>query len=179
MVAALIRQESEFNPRARSGKNALGLAQVRPGTGRSLARRVGLRGYSASTLYQPDANLRIGTYYLRSQLDKWGGKWEQTLAAYNAGPSRANEWITWGDFEEPAEFVETIPFTETRDYVQAVVRNAALYRAIYQSGIPAETAVAKVAAKPASKKTALKAASQPAKKRTTISRSKARRNGRG
>ena len=89
MVAALIRQESEFNPRARSRANALGLTQVMPGTGRQLARRVGFRRFSTSLLYQPEPNLRIGTYYLRTLLDRWAGKWEETLAAYNAGPSRA------------------------------------------------------------------------------------------
>jgi soluble lytic murein transglycosylase len=146
MVAALIRQESEFNPRARSRANALGLTQVLPGTGRQLARRVGLRRFSAATLYQPEPNLRIGTYYLRSLLDRWGGKWEETLASYNAGPSRAADWVTWAEFREPAEFVETVPFTETREYIQAVTRNASLYRQIYRDGIPGEPAPAKMAA---------------------------------
>jgi soluble lytic murein transglycosylase len=175
MVAALVRQESEFNPRARSRANALGLTQVMPSTGRSLARRVGLRRYSTSMLYHAEPNLRIGTYYLRTMLDQWGGKWEHTLASYNAGKSRVNEWITWGDFEEPAEFVETIPFTETRDYVQAVVRNAALYRQIYQDGLPRADKSVKVAAK--AKATAKKASAPARGKRTSqaTSRTKTRR----
>jgi soluble lytic murein transglycosylase len=83
-------------------------------------------------LFQPDLNLKLGTYYLRTLLDKWGGRWEQTLAAYNAGPIRAADWATWYDYREPAEFVESVPFTETHDYIQAVLRNAAIYRRIYQ-----------------------------------------------
>ena len=76
-------------------------------------------------------NLRLGTTYLRSLLDQWGGKWEETLASYNAGKTHVLEWIKWGNFQEPGEFVETIPFTETREYVQSVLRNAAAYRRIY------------------------------------------------
>ncbi len=131
MVAALIRQESEFNPQALSPKHAYGLTQVEPSTGRALARRAGIRKFSNRTLFQPSVNLKLGTYYLRSLLDQWGGKWEQTLASYNAGKSRVNEWLTWNAYQEPAEFVESIPFTETREYVQAVLRNAALYRQLY------------------------------------------------
>jgi soluble lytic murein transglycosylase len=164
LVAGLVRQESEFNPRARSRANALGLTQVVPRTGRSLARRAGLRRFSTGMLYQADANLRIGTYYLRSQLDKWGGRLEHTLAAYNAGPSRAAEWISWAEFEEAAEFVETIPFTETREYVQAVLRNAELYRMIYRDGLGGTPQ--RVAASPAAKKPPVKTASKPAARKS-------------
>ena len=83
-------------------------------------------------LYQPAANLKIGSSILRSMLDQQGGKVEQTLAAYNAGPHKVVEWMGWGTYREPAEFVESIPFTETRDYVQAVLRNAEMYRRLYR-----------------------------------------------
>ncbi len=131
MVAALIRQESEFDPQALSAKHAYGLTQVEPATGRSLARRAGVPRFSNRSLFQPAINLKLGTYYLRALLDQWGGKWEQTLASYNAGKSRVNDWITWNQYQEPAEFVESIPFTETREYVEAVLRNAAVYRQLY------------------------------------------------
>jgi soluble lytic murein transglycosylase len=65
-------------------------------------------------------------------LDHNDGKVEQTLAAYNAGPARAAEWLGWNQYREPAEFVESIPFTETRDYVQAVLRNTDVYRRLYR-----------------------------------------------
>ncbi len=166
LVAGLIRQESEFNPQAVSRAKAYGLTQVMPSTGRALARKVGIRRFSTRMLFQPSTNLKLGTLYLRSMLDKWDGKWEHTLASYNAGPNRVAEWITWNHCEEPAEFVESIPFTETREYVQAVLRNAALYRRIYEDRPPVaqSQATAKPAAKPKSKTTTRRAT--PAKKRS-------------
>jgi soluble lytic murein transglycosylase len=130
-VAGLIRQESEFDPQARSRAAALGLTQVRPVTGRQYARQAGVSGFTPRLLFQPAANLKIGMAILRTMLDKNGGQLEHTLAAYNAGPEKAAEWLTWNAYREPAEFVESIPFTETRDYIQAVLRNADMYRRLY------------------------------------------------
>ncbi|MBV9504817.1 MAG: lytic transglycosylase domain-containing protein, partial [Acidobacteriia bacterium] len=132
LVAGLIRQESEFNPQALSRANAYGLTQVRPVTGREYARRAGVAGFTNRILFEPAANLKIGTTVLRSMLDQNSGSLEQTLAAYNAGPARAAEWRAWSTYREPAEFVEAIPFTETREYVQAVLRNADIYRRLYR-----------------------------------------------
>jgi soluble lytic murein transglycosylase len=131
IVAGLVRQESEFNPKVISPAHAYGLTQLVPATGRQLARKAGVKRFSTNMLFQPSMNLRLGTTYLRSLLDQWGGKWEETLASYNAGKTHVLEWIQWADFREPGEFVETIPFTETREYVQSVLRNAAAYRRIY------------------------------------------------
>jgi soluble lytic murein transglycosylase len=131
LVAGLIRQESEFNPTAVSSAKAYGLMQVLPVTGRRYARMAGVPGFSTALLKQPAANLKIGTFVLRDMLDASGGHVEQTLAAYNAGPTRMAEWVTWNSPSEPAEFVESIPFTETREYVQAVLRNADMYRRLY------------------------------------------------
>jgi soluble lytic murein transglycosylase len=132
LIAGLIRQESEFNPQAVSPAKAYGLTQIRPGTGRQFARTAGVPKFTTRLLSQPAANLKIGCSIFRSMLDKQGGKLEQTLAAYNAGPQRVVEWLSWNSYREPAEFVESIPFTETRDYVQAVLRNAEMYRRLYQ-----------------------------------------------
>ena len=132
LLAGLIRQESEFDPKAVSRAKAYGLTQVRPGTGRQFARKAGVSRFTTSALYQPAVNLKIGSEILRSMLDQQGGKVEQTLAAYNAGPHRVVEWMAWSTYREPAEFVESIPFTETRDYVQAVLRNAEMYRRLYR-----------------------------------------------
>jgi len=132
LMAGLIRQESEYNPQAMSGAQAYGLMQVRPVTAREVGRAAGVPKVTARMLYQPTINLKIGSYVLRSMLDSHGGRIEETLASYNAGPARAAEWRTWANFREPAEFVETIPFTETRDYVQAVLRNAEMYRRLYR-----------------------------------------------
>jgi soluble lytic murein transglycosylase len=132
LLAGLIRQESEFNPQALSPANAYGLTQVRPVTGRQFARKAGIPRLSNRMLFQPATNLKLGAAIFHGMLDHNGGKIEQTLAAYNAGPTRAVEWLGWNQYREPAEFVESIPFTETRDYVQAVMRNADIYRRLYQ-----------------------------------------------
>ena len=85
-------------------------------------------------LFAPELNLRLGTMYLRSVYDQNAGQWEQTLAAYNAGASRVRNWMTWANTREPAEFIENIPFSETRNYVLAVLRNALIYRKLYATG---------------------------------------------
>lgn len=150
LIAGLVRQESEFNPGAVSPARAYGLAQILPSQGRILARQLGLRRYRTSMLFQPDFNLRLATYYLRNLLDKFGGKLEAALAAYNAGPNRAERWLGWAAFENPAEFVETVPFTETRAYIQAVLRNAEIYRRLYAPARPAS--IRKQPAAPGKKK---------------------------
>ena len=131
LVAALIRQESEFNPKAVSRSNARGLTQVMPATGRQVSRQLGMRGFRPAMLFSPDTNLKIGTAYLKTLSDQLMGEWEATLASYNAGKSHVNAWLASANFREPAEFVESIPFNETRVYVQSVLRNAEVYRRIY------------------------------------------------
>ena len=131
LMAALIRQESEFNPKAVSVANARGLTQIEPATGRELSRKLKVAPYSTPRLFQPALNLQLGTYYLKTLADRLNGHWEAALAAYNAGLSRAHAWLSWGDFKEPAEFVETVPFSQTRGYIQTVLRNADVYRRLY------------------------------------------------
>jgi soluble lytic murein transglycosylase len=131
LVAALIRQESEFNARAVSRARAYGLTQVLPSTGRMLSRKLGIRRFSPSLLFHPDANIRLGTYYIKTLVADLDGNVCAALAAYNAGKSRAAAWLSWSDYREPAEFVEAVPFSETRNYIQMVLRNADVYRRIY------------------------------------------------
>ncbi len=131
VVAGLIRQESEFDPKALSRAKAMGLTQIMPATGRELSRRLGIRTFQTAHLHQPDFNLKLGTFYMRMLLDSLDRDWVSTLAAYNAGKSRADMWKKWGEFREPTEFIETIPFHETRSYVQVVLRNADMYQRLY------------------------------------------------
>jgi soluble lytic murein transglycosylase len=135
-VAGLIRQESEFNPVAKSPASALGLMQLMPATGRMLGRKDGMGPVTTSLLFNPSVSIRLGTQYLRGQLDSWDGDWYRTLAAYNAGPGRVHQWLAWANFKEPVEFIESIPFTETREYIQAVLRNADIYRSLYAGAKP-------------------------------------------
>jgi soluble lytic murein transglycosylase len=131
LVASLIRQESEFNPSAISHANAYGLMQLLPRTGKGEAKKEGLQHYSTDSLLNPDINIELGTHYFRSMIDHFGGQVEYALAAYNAGADRVEDWRASGNYRDIDEFVESIPFTETRDYVQAIVRNAEVYKKVY------------------------------------------------
>jgi soluble lytic murein transglycosylase len=128
MVASLIRQESEFNPRAHSFANAYGLMQLLPSVGREMARHEGISHFETDALLDPATNIRLGTAYLKQTLEKFGDQPEYAFAAYNAGDSRVTDWRAAGSFTGIDEFVESIPFTETRDYVQAILRNEQVYR---------------------------------------------------
>ena len=131
LVAALIRQESEFNPGAVSHADAIGLMQLLPITGKRMAHELKVRKYSVGMLVEPGTNVQLGTRYFRQLIQKFDGNVEAALAAYNAGSDRVEEWRSAGNFREPAEFVESIPFTETREYVQAIMRNVGIYHRLY------------------------------------------------
>ncbi len=131
LVTSLVRQESEFNPGAVSRANAYGLMQLLPSTGKMLAKQQGERHFSANELFDPAENLRLGTAYLRQNIDHYGGQVEYALAAYNAGDAPVRQWIASGDYKDVPEWVESIPYTETREYVQSIMRNREVYRAVY------------------------------------------------
>jgi soluble lytic murein transglycosylase len=131
LVAGLIRQESGFNASARSPAGALGLMQIMPATGTSLARELGISGFRTGRLTEPELNLRMGTRYLATMLGRYGGRTGDALVAYNAGPTRMARWRSFPEHGDPELFAERIPFTETRDYVRIVQANAAIYRALY------------------------------------------------
>jgi soluble lytic murein transglycosylase len=130
LVASLIRQESEFDPSAISYANAYGLMQLLPSVGKAMAREEGMTHFATFQLLDPTTNIRLGTRYLRQMLDKFGGVQEYALAAYNAGDMRVADWQSAGPYSGIDEFVESIPFTQTREYVEAILRNEETYRAI-------------------------------------------------
>ncbi len=132
LVASLIRQESEFNPAAISRANALGLMQLLPATGRGMAKELRVR-FQTEQLLVPTVNIEFGTRYFKHLLDEFGGQVEYALAAYNAGSDRVTAWLADGKYRDTHEFVESIPFTETREYVQAIMRNAVVYRKLYRN----------------------------------------------
>lgn len=131
LVASLIRQESEFNPNAISYANAWGLMQLLPRVGSQIARQQHVRPYRTSYLLNPDVNLKLGTAYLRALMDEFHDQPEYALAAYNAGDDRVHTWLANGPYASLPEFVESIPFTQTREYVQAILRNREIYRRLY------------------------------------------------
>ena len=134
LVLAVIRQESAFDTRAVSPAGARGLMQLLPRTAQNVAKERKL-SYSRQRLTEdPDFNLRLGQAYLAGLLDQFDGSYVLTLAAYNAGPARARQWLRRnGDPREAGvdaiDWVETIPFYETRNYVQRVMENLQVYRA--------------------------------------------------
>lgn len=134
LVASLIRQESEFNPLAVSPANAMGLMQLLPSVGRGLAKQMKIRHFSSDDLLIANTNLQMGTRYFKHMVDHYDGQVEYALAAYNAGEDRVDDWRQKGNFKSVDEFVESIPFTETREYVQAILRNAMLYKLLYPKG---------------------------------------------
>ena len=122
-VMSLIRQESLFNPRALSSANAHGLMQLLPSTARLVSRQMKLRRTGPAGLFEPELNIRLGMRHFSDLLKLFDGQMEMALASYNAGVDRVTAWMSEGGYSDNAEFVETIPFSETRDYVR------------YQSGI--------------------------------------------
>ncbi len=130
-VYGLMRQESRFVPAARSSAGAQGLMQVMPSTGRWVARKIGVRGFSVKWLREPENNVMIGTNYMRLILDGLDSHPVLASAGYNAGPGRARRWRD----ERPLEgaiYAETIPFDETRGYVKKVMANAVVYGAMFE-----------------------------------------------
>jgi soluble lytic murein transglycosylase len=131
LVASLIRQESEFNPVAVSRANAYGLMQLLPSTGKSIAKKQGDKHFTTSELLDPTTNLKLGTIDLKKSIDRYNGQIEYALASYNAGDSPVHTWIAKNDYKDIPEWVESIPYSETREYVQGIMRNRELYRAVY------------------------------------------------
>jgi len=135
LVASLIRQESEFNPQAVSYANAWGLMQLLPPVGKKLAKEVRLRHFNQEQLTDPTINIQLGTRYFKHMVDSFGGQVEYALAAYNAGSDRVKTWQGQGPYRDIHEFVESIPFSQTREYVQAIMRNATVYRLLYSNDV--------------------------------------------
>lgn len=131
LVAAIIRQESSFNPRAVSVAGARGLMQVMPSVGQQIARSLGYPLWDAGLLFDADANLELGVTHLASSIKQYNDI-VRVLAAYNAGGSRVTRWAAKAGTQDPEVFAERISFTETRDYVRIVQRNAELYRVLYK-----------------------------------------------
>ena len=130
LVAALIRQESHFDPRATSRVGARGLMQIMPAVGRQLASAESYHTWDSALLYQPDVSLELGMTHLAGLLNQYQHV-SHALAAYNAGSSRAKRWLERAGTEDPEVFIERIPFPETRDYVRIILRDREIYRRLY------------------------------------------------
>jgi soluble lytic murein transglycosylase len=138
-VLAIIRQESAFDRRARSGANARGMMQLIPATARTVSRQMGMAYRGDESLYDPDYNMQLGSYHLGDMLEVQGGSYLLTTIAYNAGPLRATQWVPRcgdprGAQTDAVDFIECAPFTETRNYMMRVMENMQVYRARLNGG---------------------------------------------
>jgi len=141
LVLAITRQESEFNERAQSPSGALGMMQLLPTTAKETARKGGF-GYSRDRLFEPEYNMLLGSRYMSRLLGGYSGSYILAVAAYNGGPGNVHDWIrqfgTPGTNPDDAvNWIEKIPFQETRNYVQHVLANLQIYRHIEADGDPA------------------------------------------
>jgi soluble lytic murein transglycosylase len=133
-VAAVIRQESSFNPSATSPAGARGLAQVMPEVGERLAKALNYPVWDPVLLYQPDVSIQLGTVHLRELVSQYDQR-PRILAAYNAGSPRVERWAKRIGVDDPEVFAEQISFVETRDYVRVIQRNEDIYRALYGADV--------------------------------------------
>jgi soluble lytic murein transglycosylase len=183
LIAALVAQESTFDPVIRSSANAIGLMQILPSTGRQYARRIGIRPFSPQRLTEAEVNVRIGTTYFADLVKEFGGA-HYALASYNAGESRVRAWKAERPPMAQEDFIDDIPFPETQNYVKRILGTAEDYRRLYSGRTITTTdgATAKPASPrpvPAMKKTTPRAPSKAApKKKPAAPKPKPRRPGR-
>lgn len=123
LVAAIIREESQYDWRAVSRVGAIGLMQVMPGTASIVAQRLGFPAVGRDDLFDQETNIRIGVYYVEQLLQQFSGNATYAIASYNAGPIAVEGWITLHRGRSQDEFIELIPYQETRQYVKRVLRS--------------------------------------------------------
>jgi soluble lytic murein transglycosylase len=131
LLSAVMREESGFRPRVLSVVGARGLLQIMPSTGERLAESAGLVDFQEDDLFEPDLNLLLGAHYLGQLLERFDGRASAAIASYNAGPEAVARWIDAFHDEEDDEWVEAIPYKETRRYVKRVLRSQQAYRVLY------------------------------------------------
>ena len=140
LVYAVMMQESEFDEKAVSGAGAVGLLQIMPGTGEMIARKLSHPSFKQDKLFLPAININFGAWYLKTMITRFKGNLPLAVAAYNAGPNAVDEWLKkWGRLDAD-EFVENIPYQETRKYVERVIGYYEAYKTIYSHGSEANLA---------------------------------------
>jgi soluble lytic murein transglycosylase len=182
LIAALIGQESTFDPKIRSSANAWGLMQIVPSTGRRLARSLSIRGFSTAKLMDAETNIRMGTLYFSQLVRQFGGT-HYALASYNAGESRVVRWKAERPGLDEDEFIDDIPFPETQNYVKRILGTAEDYRRLYgeAGGRPIPVTLVQNGSSPAAKvrtttssKSSAKASPRKPRPKATATRAKSR-----
>ena len=131
LLNAVMREESGFRPKVVSTVGARGLTQIMPATGERLAMSIGLSDFDPDDLFEPATNLLLGAHYLGRLMERFGGRVSAAVASYNAGPEAVARWIEERPAEEDDEWVEAIPYDQTREYVKQVLRSQQVYRVLY------------------------------------------------
>lgn len=136
MLWAIMREESTFRPEVVSPVGAIGLLQIMPYTGEEIATGLGMKGFTPDRLFDPEINIGFSAWYVRKLMEKYGGNEALAIASYNAGPEAVDRWLKARGDLALDEFVEEIPYTETRRYVKRVLMSYGIYEALYGSGAP-------------------------------------------
>lgn len=134
MIWGIMRAESHFNSDAQSPVGARGLMQLMPFTSLKVADLMQLKQFDVTTLLQPEVNIKLGSRYLSRLMQQFQGSLPLTAASYNAGPHRVQSWLKSFGLLDMDEFIEHIPFIETRNYVKRVMRNYQIYEILYGGG---------------------------------------------
>ncbi|MEA4849677.1 MAG: lytic transglycosylase domain-containing protein [Clostridiaceae bacterium] len=133
LLAALIKTESNFEPKAESNKGAKGLMQITPSTGEWIAETTGMRDFNESMLFDPETNIRLGSWYVRHLTDYYDGSFELVFAAYNGGRGNVDKWLKDKNLSSDGITLDTIPFDETKNYLERLRKNYRIYKMIYKS----------------------------------------------
>lgn len=132
LVAAVVKAESNFQPKARSVVGARGLMQIMPGTSAWIAKQLGLKSFEVEDLDEPVTNVRLGCWYLASLFKEFNGDPVRVLAAYNGGRGNVRQWLKENRWSGSKATIEQIPFDETRKYVSKVLKYQEIYRNLYK-----------------------------------------------
>lgn len=130
LIYSIIKAESNFNEKAKSNSNAIGLMQVMLSTAREMGEKLEIEEITEEKLYEPETNIKIGVKYFKSLLEKYGN-YNMAIIAYNAGMGNLDKWIEQGIIDDEGKNVDNIPFKETKNYVKKILQNYTIYKEIY------------------------------------------------
>lgn len=132
LIAALIKTESNFKPDAESNKGAKGLMQITPSTGEWIANTMGLESFDENMLFDPETNIKLGSWYIEHLSDYYNGSFELVFAAYNGGRGNVDKWLKDRSLSSDGVSLDVIPFSETENFVKKLRKNYDIYRQIYK-----------------------------------------------
>ena len=133
LIASIINVESKYDIKAKSKKDARGLMQITPKTGQWASRELNLQDYSVESLYNPETNIKIGCWYINVLNEEFNGNLKLVLAAYNGGSGNVKSWLNNSEYSFDGENLDHIPFKETEDYVEKVLKSHSMYKKIYKN----------------------------------------------